>query len=293
MTNIQPARTHFSHERGRPDFEMKMFLSLIFTLALCYGALVGYVYFFQSQLVYFPNIGGGMGQATPSDIGLAYEDVTFQSSDGLQLHGWFVPVAEARGVLLFMHGNAGTITDRLDSIDFFHGFGFSVFIFDYRGYGRSTGKPDEQGTYRDAEAAWRHLVEDRKIDPGRIFIFGRSLGAAIAAWLASRTNPAALIIESAFTSAPDLARQHYWFLPVGLLARFQYDTQAYLAEVAAPKLIFHGAEDEIIPFAHGQRLFASARQPKVFVELRGGHNDAFFVSRTAYAAALRDFLNEY
>ena len=272
---------------------MKTLLSVVFIVMLGYGVLLGYVYFFQARLIYFPNIGIGLRSAVPSDIGLDYEDVVFETTDGLRLHGWHVPADQARGIVLFFHGNAGNISHRLDSIEIFHRLGFSVFIIDYRGYGKSEGKTDEQGTYRDAEAAWRHLIEKRGIDPGMIVIFGRSLGASIAAWLASRTNPAALIIESAFTSAPDLGRYHYWFLPVRALARIHYDTRSYVEQVSAPTLVVHSVDDEIVPFAHGRQLFTLAREPKGFVELQGGHNDGFFVSRALYTEALGEFLDAH
>jgi alpha-beta hydrolase superfamily lysophospholipase len=272
---------------------MKTSLSVIFIVMLGYGLLLGYVYFFQARLIYFPNIGIGFGSAVPSDIGLDYDDVVFETTDGVRLHGWYVSADQARGVVLFFHGNAGNISHRLDSIEFFHQLGFSVFIIDYRGYGRSEGKTDEQGTYRDAEAAWRHLIEARGIDPGKIVIFGRSLGASVAAWLASRTNPAALILESAFTSAPDLGRHHYWFLPVRALTRIHYDTQSYVERVSVPILVVHSADDEIVPYAHGRKLFSFANEPKAFVKLQGGHNDGFFVSRALYTEALDKFLDVY
>ena len=270
---------------------MKTLLSIVFTVILGYGVLVGYVYFFQARLIYFPNI--GLGGAVPSNIGLDYEDVFFETTDGLRLNGWYISADRARGTLLFFHGNAGNISHRLDSIEFFHGLGFSVFIIDYRGYGESEGETDEQGTYRDAEAAWRYLIEDRGIDPGKIVIFGRSLGASIAAWLTSRTNPVALIIESAFTSAPNLGRHHYWFLPVRALTRIHYDTQSYLEQVSVPTLVVHSADDEIVPIEHGRQLFARAHEPKAFVELQGGHNDGFFVSRALYTEALGEFLGAH
>jgi alpha-beta hydrolase superfamily lysophospholipase len=270
---------------------MKTLLSVIFIVMLGYGLLLGYVYFFQARLIYFPNIGIGFGRAVPSDIGLDYEDVVFETTDGVRLHGWYVSADQARGVVLFFHGNAGNISHRLDSIEFFHRLGFSVFIIDYRGYGRSEGKTDEQGTYRDAEAAWRHLIEARGIDPGKIVIFGRSLGASVAAWLASRTNPAALILESAFTSAPDLGSHHYWFLPVRALTRIHYDTQSYVERVSVPILVVHSTDDEIVPIAHGRKLFSRANEPKTFVKLQGGHNDGFFISHALYTEALSEFLN--
>jgi len=171
--------------------------------------------------------------------------------------------------------------------------GLTTLIFDYRGYGRSEGEPSEEGTYRDAEAAWRFVTEGRHIPPHEVVLFGRSLGAAIAADLATRVNPAALIIESAFTSIPDLAAALYPFLPARWLARFRYSTQAALVSVLCPLLIVHSRDDEIIPFTHGQRLFAVANEPKRLLELRGGHNDGFLVSRHAYMDGLHAFLQPH
>ncbi len=271
---------------------MRTFLQLGLLFLFGYGALLTYVYFFQSRLVYFPNIVGTL-QTTPADIGLAYEEIRFKAADGVRLHGWYVPALADRGVVLFLHGNAGNITHRLDSIALFHRLGLSVFIFDYRGYGQSEGSTNEEGTYADAEAAWSYLVDERQIGPQRIVVFGRSLGASIATWLASRKLPAALIAESAFTSAPDLAAKYYWFLPVRALSRFSYDTKSYMERVSCPVLIVHSAEDEIIPVEHGRELFATAAEPKKFVELHGGHNDAFFISQAVYTEALDAFLTRF
>lgn len=270
---------------------MRTLLQIALALACGYGVLVAYVFFFQARLIYFPAVGGGP-RVTPADIGLAYEEVRFHAADGPGLHGWYVPAAEARATVLFMHGNAGDIRHRLDTMAFFHRLGLSVLIFDYRGYGDSEGRTTEAGTYADAQAAWRYLVEERGTPPARIVLFGRSLGASVAAWLAGRVRPAALIMESTFTSAPELAAQYYWYLPVRLLARIRYDTRAALAAVQCPVLVLHSAEDEIIPMAHGQALYQAAREPKRFVALRGGHNEAFFVSQAVYAQALDDFLRE-
>ena len=167
---------------------------------------------------------------------------------------------------------------------------FRVFRYDLRGYGKSEGSPDEEGTYRDAEAAWRFVTEGRHIPPGEVVLFGRSLGAAIAAHLATRHTPGALIIESAFTSVHDLAAELYPFLPARWLARFRYSTQADLVSVLCPLLIVHSRDDEIIPFAHARRLFGVANEPKQLLELRGGHNDGFLVSRRTYMDGLHTFL---
>ncbi len=256
-----------------------------------YSVLLVCLYLFQSRLIYIPNIAGTNSKADPSLLGLRYEDVNFQTADGVELNGWFIPAPEARAVLLFMHGNAGNITHRLDSIALFNRLGLSVFIFDYRGYGKSAGRPTEQGTYDDATAAWQYLTQDRRLAPENIVIFGRSLGAAIAAELASRTEPAALIIESPFTSVADVAADLYWFFPVRALVRIHYDTRSSLEKISCPLLVIHSMNDEIIPVAHGRRLFAEAREPKDYLELAGGHNDGFMVSETIYLKGWNEFLD--
>ncbi|MEK7797018.1 MAG: alpha/beta hydrolase, partial [Pseudomonadota bacterium] len=192
--------------------------------------------------------------------------------------------------LLFCHGNAGNISHRLESIRQFHQLGLNVFIFDYRGYGESEGVPTEAGTYRDAEAARRYLVETRGLAPEHIVYFGRSLGAAIAAWLATQHPPRALIVESAFTSVPDFGAEIYPWLPVRLLARLRYPTQEYLRSVQAPVLVIHSRDDEIVSFRHAEKLYESANSPKELLEIRGGHNDGFLVSGAQYTRRLDDFL---
>lgn len=258
-----------------------------------YGAFALFLFFTQSSLLYFPAIPSRDHVASPQTVGLAYDSVTLMTDDGIRLDGWYVPAENARGVVLFLHGNAGNISHRLDSLQIFNRLRLSTLIIDYRGYGRSEGKPSEQGTYRDAEAAWRYLTEERKIPPQKIVLFGRSLGAAVAAWLASREQAAALIAESAFISVPELAAGLYPFLPARLLSRFSYDTQAYLSKITCPLLVVHSRHDEIIPFRHGRQLFEAGREPKQFLELRGGHNDGFLVSGEAYTAGLQRFLDTY
>lgn len=229
---------------------------------------------------------------TPEDIGLAYEEVKLSTEDGTVLHGWFVPAGRARQALLFCHGNAGNISHRLESIALFHRLGLTVLIFDYRGYGRSEGKSTEHGTYLDVAAAWRYLTQTKGFAPQQVVVFGRSLGGAVAAWLASRYQPAALIVESTFSSIPELARDLYPLLPTRWLTRFEYGTRAYAQKVVSPVLVVHSRDDEIIPFDHGQRIFESIAAPKQFLELRGGHNDGFLVSNKAYEDGLRAFLEK-
>jgi fermentation-respiration switch protein FrsA (DUF1100 family) len=203
-----------------------------------------------------------------------------------------VPARQERGVILFFHGNAGNISHRLDTLEIFHTLGLSTFIIDYRGYGQSEGRPSEQGTYLDAEAAWRYLVEQRQVPPERMIIFGRSLGGAVAAWLAQAHPPRALILESTFTSLPDMAATYLPFLPVRSLARFDYNTLARLPDIHCPVLVVHSPDDEVVPYSHGRQLFEAASEPKEFLELRGGHNEGFLISDN-YQAGLEAFIARY
>ena len=248
------------------------------------------LYFLQSKLVYYPS---RRIDATPAAIGQAYEDVSFQAADGVRLSAWYVPADRPGRVLLLCHGNAGNISGRLESIAVFHRLGLSVFIFDYRGYGKSEGKPTEAGTYLDAEAAWEHLVADRGVRPEDIIVFGRSLGGAVAAKLAGDRNPGALILESSFTSAADLAGKMLWFLPVRWLIRFDYDTIASVRKVRCPTLIVHSRDDRLVPFRHARRIFEAAPEPKEFLEISGSHNSGFFTSGKRYRDGVHAFLSRH
>lgn len=257
-----------------------------------YAGLVLYLYAFQERFIYFPDLPSRQVTATPADIGLAFEAVRLGTADGETLAGWYIPAPAARGTLLYLHGNGGNIGHRLDPIAVFHRLGLNILIIDYRGYGASTGKPGEEGTYLDALAAWDYLIQEKRHLPQRIVLFGESLGGSIAAWLAARQTPAGLVLYASFTSVPELAQALYPIFPASLLARYRYDTRAALASVRCPLLILHSPEDEIIPFSHGQALLAAAREPKQLVELRGGHNDALLLSREVYSQAVGAFLQK-
>jgi uncharacterized protein len=269
---------------------MNGFISIVSVFAIGYAVLAVALFFYQPNMLYFPDMPSREIEATPGDIGLDYEPLTLTTRDDEQLDAWFIPANPARGVVLFCHGNAGNISHRLVSIQLFHELGLSVLIFDYRGYGQSTGKPTEKGTYRDVDAAWDYLVEQRGIPAEHIILFGRSLGASIAADLATRQNAAGLILESGFTSVPDIAAKLYPWLPVRWFSRYQYDTRKKLADIHSPVLIAHSRDDEIIPYSNGERLFEAANEPKQFLPLRGGHNDGFFVSGKDYIHGLDSFL---
>jgi fermentation-respiration switch protein FrsA (DUF1100 family) len=233
---------------------------------------------------------------TPSELELDFEDITFKSSDGLRLSGWYIPVEGSELAVLFCHGNGGNIAHRLDSINIFHNLGLNCFIFDYRGYGSSEGKPNEQGTYLDAGAAYQWLREEKKISPDNIIIFGRSLGGSIAAQLAGKVKARALVIEGAFTSFADIGQKFYPYMPVRWFARFNYRTIDYIKKVNCPVMLIYSRNDDIVPFEFGPELYEAANEPKELVEIFGSHNDAFLVSGEIYQKAWAKwlkFLKEY
>lgn len=227
---------------------------------------------------------------TPSDIGLIWQSVTLTTEDDLQLDAWWLPHDEPRGSLLFLHGNAGNISHRLPSLAQFHQLGLAVLILDYRGYGRSEGKPSEAGTAMDADAGWRWLKDNSGHDPDRLIIFGRSLGSAVAAELASRTDSAALILESPFRSMPELGQQLYPWLPVKLLARIHYPTAEYVTQREMPLLVIHSKDDELVPFREGEKVYELANPPKQLLVIRGGHNTGFLDSEAIYLQGIDEFL---
>jgi len=264
-------------------------LKIIFVVFACYVLFVVAVYFMQSRMLYLPGVPGRTLSVTPSDVGMDYQDVYIETTDGVTLHGWFI-AGRSSQVLLFFHGNAGNISHRLDSIRQFQDLGLSVFIIDYRGYGQSEGRTTERGIYRDADAALRYLIEDRGLVASDILIFGRSLGASVAARLAAQHQPLALIVESSFTSVPDIAQDLYPWLPARWLSRLSHATRDYVREVQCPILVIHSRDDEIIPFRHGEEIYASANEPRTLLAIRGTHNDAFIQDARDYIGGLRAFL---
>ena len=264
-------------------------LNLLLSIAIAYAFILLLVYLFQPRLVYFPQVERELS-LTPRSAGLDYEDVNLVAADGVKLHAWWVPAREGRGAVLLLHGNAGNISHRIGYATMFNRLGYSILLVDYRGYGKSGGYPGEEGTYRDAESAWQHLAVVRRIKPREIVIVGESLGGGVASWLALQHAPRALVLASTFTSVPDLGAQLYRWLPVRLLASIRYDNFDRISKVDAPVLIAHSSGDDVIPYTHGQALFAAAREPKAFLELSGGHNDGFLYMREEWIAAVGAFL---
>ncbi len=263
--------------------------SIISIAVTVYLGLCVYYYAMQGEMIYFPDT---TLTATPNDIGLDYESVTLTTADRLAISAWFVPAPEARATLLFCHGNAGNISDRLDSIRIMHVLRLNVLIFDYRGFGQSQGAPDEQGTYADADAAWDYLVTVRKIAPQAILIFGRSLGSAVAAETAVRHPDAGgLILESGFTSIAEMGKKILPYLPIDLLVRYKYATSDKVGTIQMPKLIIHSPDDEVVPFQQGLELYQKAAISKTFLQIQGSHNSGFLSSGKIYTEGLDRFIS--
>ena len=265
-------------------------LKLLLAALACYAVFVLVVYMMQARMLYLADVPGRSLERTPADIGAEYHDVSINTVDRVRLHGWYIP-GDSDRVLLFFHGNAGNISHRLESIRQFLQLGLSVLIIDYRGYGQSEGRTTEQGIYRDAEAAWRYLTENQDISESRIVVFGRSMGASAAAYLAVQHRPLALIIESSFTSVPDIAGEYYPWLPVRWLSRLRHSARDFVRQARSPVLVIHSRDDEIVPFHHGEAIYAAAGEPRTFLEIRGTHNDAFLRDEQNYLAGLRSFLD--
>ncbi len=259
-------------------------LLLLFGLALLNGCM----YLQQSSMMFFPY---ATLDQTPAAWGLTYEDVFLDTDDGVRLHGWYIPRQGAKRTLLFFHGNAGNISHRGDSVEIFHRLGLNVFIFDYRGYGKSQGKPDEKGLYQDASAAWRYLNNEREFSQDDIILFGRSLGGAVAAKLAAEVQPGGLILESTFSSARDVANAVFPILSRMIFLRFDFNTTSHVRRVACPVLVLHSPNDEIIPFRLGEKVFQAANEPKSFVKMRGDHNSGFITSQPDYERTLGAFVS--
>jgi hypothetical protein len=223
-------------------------------------------------------------------LGLDYEDVSFRAADGVDLHGWYMPHPNPRAYVLFAHGNGGNVTYWADEYAELNKLGAAVFAFDYRGYGRSQGVPDEAGVLADARAARAWLAQRAGIDEADVVVMGLSLGGGVAVDLAAADGARGLILQNTFSSLPDAAAVHYPWLPVRWLMRSRFDSLGKIAQYHGPLLQTHGDRDEIVPLELGQRLFAAANEPKTFVLCAGGgHNDPL---TPAFIQALDKFLEE-
>jgi fermentation-respiration switch protein FrsA (DUF1100 family) len=257
---------------------------------LSYAWVFAIAGFFQGKAIYRPT---RTVRQTPRDIGLDYEEVELIARDGTRITGWYVPARQGHKTLIFCHGNAGNISQRLYKIAIFHGLGQNCLIFDYRGYGKSEGKPSEKGTYLDAEAAYEWLRNVKGAEAADIVVYGESLGGSIAANLAAASECGGLILEGAFTSFPALAKRLVPYMPALLMSEYKYDTGAAVENVRCPVLVIHSKDDEMIPLDFGKELFMRAGEPRRYVEIRGSHDDGFIVSEATYKRELRDWFGQY
>ena len=231
--------------------------------------------------------------AEGADVGRPFEDVHFAAADGVRLNGWFFAAdpasPRARLVLLHLHGNAGNISTRIDFYRAWLETGVSVFTFDYRGFGRSEGRPGEEGTYHDAQAAYRWLRQ-KGFAPEEIIALGKSLGGGIASELALREVLGGMILQNTYTSIPDVAAELFPWLPVRWMSTIKYDTFAKLPRITVPLLVMHSQSDKLIRFHHGERNFAAANDPKTFWEIRGSHAETLEAGRAHYLNGLEHYL---
>lgn len=269
---------------------------MFFVKALIYSlvailALIAYVRFIEATSIFFPS---REILSTPKDIGLDYENIFFTTQDHVSLNGWLIKApsnSADQPTLIFCHGNAGNISDRIDKIAAFRQMGLNVFIFDYRGYGKSQGKPDEPGIYKDAAAAFDYLMTRKDIAHDKIIAYGASLGGAVAVDLAAHRQVSCLILDSTFSSAADMAKEMVAFIPSFLL-NIKLDSVTKVQDISVPKLFIHSRDDEIVPFALGRKLYESAPSPKEFLEIDGSHNEGFLSSQEDFFGGIRDFLKK-
>jgi fermentation-respiration switch protein FrsA (DUF1100 family) len=268
---------------------------LLFSLVrIALGVLIGatlLLVFLEKQLIYYP---GRVLEETPKSVGLVFEDVFLDVENGVKIHGWFIKTSPdpAAPTVIFSHGNAGNIANRLDRIAGLRELGADFLLYDYRGYGQSTGEPDEEGTYRDGRAAYDYLVNTRYVDPSRIVLMGESLGCAITLQLALDRRIAGVVLEAPFASIRHMARAVYPFLPVGPFVRTRYDNLEKVARLKVPLFVAQGTLDEIIPIAQGRMVFDAAPEPKEFLAIDGaGHNNVYLKGGLRYRRALADFIS--
>lgn len=268
----------------------KTFLTLLLLLVL--GAVAAWISLrrFEYDQLYHPT---AEIETTPAQFQLRFQDVQFIAADGTQLDGWWIPANRPRGTVVYCHGNAGNIGRSAHIAPEFFKRGFNLLLWDYRGYGRSTGRPSEQGLYADACAAFDAAEAMSGKLP--ILIYGNSLGGAVAIQLATERPAAALIVQGAFASAADIAKRRYPNIPLDRVLSVAYDSAAKVGRLPGlPKLFGHSLRDEVIPFQSGRILHAAAAAPKTFVLLEGGHNDnSWFTPGAAGNAEFEAFLEPF
>lgn len=250
-------------------------------ILFAFGCSKNFIYYPEKTLI-----------ASPSNAGLGFEDLTLTTEDGIRINGWYVPYKGSEGVLLWFHGNAGNIGNRVKLLQSLHeALKMNILLIDYRGYGKSEGEISEEGTARDALAAYDYLLTRRDINLKQIFIFGRSLGSAVAVKLATEVQTAGLILEAPFTSIKAMTSEIFPWLPFKGLISIKYDSLSTIKSVKSPLLILHGDEDKVVPYEQGKTLFAAANPPKTFHTIQGAdHNNTYIIGGAAYFEAISKFI---
>ena len=245
---------------------------------------------FEERFIFFPDIAYGGGDK-PEDYGLRAEEVFLTTVDGVRIHGYWAPAAGAERTILLFHGNAGNLSHRLDYVAFLNLLPANVLAIDYRGYGKSEGRPTEEGVYLDAQAAYDYVTRERGVRPEQITAVGQSLGVAVAVDLASKQPLAGIVLEGGFPSARRVARRAIWLPGIAYVIRSKFDSAAKLKTLRVPVLVAHCRQDSVLPFALGEELYAAANQPKTFVVYPGPcHEPLFHADPVDYAARLQAFL---
>ena len=265
---------------------MLLILHFVEILALLGGLAFAFyglrLFFLQSRIVFRPS---REIVASPRDCGLPFEDVMLGPA-----RGWWIPAKRAAKVILYLPGGIGNMSRELSTLTWLSNLGVHVMAIDYPGYGQSSGRPSESGCYAAADAAWRFAVEQKGIAPQDVVIFGRSLGAAIAAHAASQNECGALVIHSGVSSVPAVAALRYPFLPVYFFCYIRFNTLKHLRRCNCPTLVMHSATDRVIPLRQGEEIFRAASSPKRFVKIPGDHYTNEWQAAPGLASELRSLL---
>jgi len=270
---------------------MKILGFSMLAVGLMYVAICLFMFFSQNRLIHIPY---EQLANTPLEYGMHYEDVDLEAKDGARLHAWYIPHPEAQFTFWIFCGNSGNKSYMLDSARLIHSLGHAVFIYDYRGFGPSTGQLSEQAMYEDTELVWHYLTQTRGILADRIVLHGRSLGTAMASWIATKTSPAALIMESGFTSMNAMAKDYYSWLPIDLLLQWNYDNLTRMSSISIPILFIHSPDDEITPYEHSKQLFeATPGSNKSFLTISGDHLEGFIESGSVYTDGIIAFMEDF
>lgn len=264
-------------------------MSFIVFIVGGFVVLLLFMYLFQDRLLFMPS--SAMVQ-TPDSFGLTFEEYWVETDDKVKIHGWYFPLENSDQVIVLSHGNAGNISNRITIAEALLEAGAAVLMYDYRGYGKSEGSPSEKGLYKDVEAVTEGLIREKGYSEDNIYMYGRSLGGTVAAYAATMFNVGGLVLDSAFLNLRSMVSDVYPFVPT-FLAKYEFPTDKFLQKLRdTPVIIMHSPNDEIVGFHNGKSLFDVAKEPKQFVELRGGHNNNFFESSERIKDSWRGLLNK-